>query len=352
MAQLNVEIRPVRPEDASDLYEIAMQRGVAQKMLFVPSMESSETEERVDLEDARRHWLAAVVDEHVIGAAILTQYGNPRLIHSGRVGLMVHQDFWGQGIGTRLMAAILDIADNWLGLKRVELGVFTDNRPALHLYEKLGFEREGVKRRAAFGAGQWQDEIMMARLRGVPEQREQQPAAMPAAPPPGGRIPNLRVRPPHPTDMEALYAIFRHPDVARTTLQLPSQGPWYTRKRLLEPPPGMHRLVAVSERQVIGMATLLPHGRARQAHSAGLGMSVHPDYWGRGVGSALMAAIVDLADNWLNLHRIELEVNTDNPAGVHLYKKFGFEIEGTYRFHAYGGGRWADSYFMGRLGGI
>lgn len=352
MAQLDVEIRPVRPDDAPDLYEIAMQPAVARSMLFVPSMEFSETEQRVNQEDPLRHYLAAVVDERAVGAVILAQHGNPRLAHGGRVGLMVHPDYWGHGIGTQLMVAVLDIADNWLGLKRVELGVFTDNGAAIHLYKKLGFEREGVKRRAAFGEGAWQDEIIMARLRAVPAQRAPEPAAVPPPPPRAGRLPNLRIRPPHPVDMEALYAIFRHPGVARTTLQLPSQALWLTRKRLLDPPPGIHRLVAVNAGEVVGIASLIPHARLRQAHSAGLGMSVHPDHWGRGVGSALMAAIVDLAVNWLNLRRIELEVNIDNPAGVRLYEKFGFEIEGTYRFHAYGGGRWADSYFMAWLGGI
>jgi L-phenylalanine/L-methionine N-acetyltransferase len=352
MAQPDLEIRPVRPEDARDLYEIAMQPAVARSMLFVPSMEFSETEKRVNLEDPLRHYLAAVVEGRVAGAVILTQHGNPRLTHSGRIGLMVHPRFWGQGIGTKLMTASLDIADAWLGLKRVELGVFPDNSPAIHIYEKLGFKREGVKRRTAFGEGGWQDELIMARLRNVPSQPAAQLAPTTPRPTRGNRIPDLRIRPPHPVDLEGLYAIFRHPDVARTTLQLPSQALWLTRKRLLDPPEGIYRFVAATGTQVIGIATLMRLRRPREAHSAGLGMSVHPDYWGRGVGNALMAALVDLADNWLNLRRIELEVNVDNPAGVRLYEKFGFEIEGTYRFHAYGGGRWVDSYFMGRLGGI
>jgi L-phenylalanine/L-methionine N-acetyltransferase len=78
-------------------------------------------------------------------------------------------------------------------------------------------------------------------------------------------------------------------------------------------------------------------------------MMVHPDFWGAGIGTALMREIIDLADNWLNLKRVELDVNTDNPAGLRLYEKFGFAIEGTRRMHIYGDGRWADSHFMARI---
>jgi putative acetyltransferase len=62
-----------------------------------------------------------------------------------------------------------------------------------------------------------------------------------------------------------------------------------------------------------------------------------------------MGALVKLADDWLQLTRVELEVNTDNPAAIRLYEKFGFVIEGTHKLHAYGDGRMAESHFMARL---
>jgi putative acetyltransferase len=62
-----------------------------------------------------------------------------------------------------------------------------------------------------------------------------------------------------------------------------------------------------------------------------------------------MAAAVDLADNWLNLTRLELEVYADNEAGIHLYERFGFVVEGTMRQHAFRDGVYVDSIMMGRL---
>ncbi len=78
-------------------------------------------------------------------------------------------------------------------------------------------------------------------------------------------------------------------------------------------------------------------------------MAVRDDWQGKGVGTALMEAVLDLADNWLNLTRIELSVYTDNAAGDALYKKFGFEIEGTHRRYAFRNGEYTDAYSMARI---
>jgi L-phenylalanine/L-methionine N-acetyltransferase len=78
-------------------------------------------------------------------------------------------------------------------------------------------------------------------------------------------------------------------------------------------------------------------------------MAVRDDWQGRGIGTALMEVALDLADNWLNLTRMELSVYTDNAAAVALYKKFGFEIEGTHRRYAFRNGEYADAYTMARI---
>ena len=64
---------------------------------------------------------------------------------------------------------------------------------------------------------------------------------------------------------------------------------------------------------------------------------------GRVVGS------INLAENWLNIQRIKLQVYADNEPGISLYEKFRFEIEGTHRNHAFRDGLYVDSYTMARL---
>ena len=86
--------------------------------------------------------------------------------HAGEIEhLMVHDQFQGRGIGRQLMEALLDIADNYLGLVRVELLVYTDNDSAVRLYERLGFAHEGIKRKCARRQGCLIDALMMARIR-------------------------------------------------------------------------------------------------------------------------------------------------------------------------------------------
>ena len=77
-------------------------------------------------------------------------------------------------------------------------------------------------------------------------------------------------------------------------------------------------------------------------------MSVHDDFHGRGIGSAVMAALIDVADNWLNLRRLELTVYVDNEPALRLYRKFDFEIEGTRRGDVFRDGRFVDSFAMAR----
>jgi putative acetyltransferase len=88
----------------------------------------------------------------------------PRRRHVGDVGMMVRDDWQGKGIGTALMQAIVDLADKWLNLARLELGVFPDNAPAIRLYKKFGFQVEGTQVAYAFRDGQYVDTLMMARV--------------------------------------------------------------------------------------------------------------------------------------------------------------------------------------------
>ena len=133
------------------------------------------------------------------------------------------------------------------------------------------------------------------------------------------------------------------------TLQLPIPSADMWRKRLAEPPEGAFSLLACVENEVIGHLGLftLPNN-PRRRHVGQIGMAVRDDWQGKGVGTALMQAAVDLADKWLNLRRLELEVYIDNGPAFRLYEKFGFTIEGTLVDYAFRDGHYVDTYMMAR----
>ena len=159
----------------------------------------------------------------------------------------------------------------------------------------------------------------------------------------------ITIRHTEPDDYEALHAIMTQPRAAAGTMQLPLASKESWRKRLSEPRDGAYSIVACVDGQVIGQAGMTVEQRPRRRHTASLGMAVHDEWQGRGVGSALMSALVDLADNWIDVQRIELTVYADNAAAVHLYEKFGFAIEGTLRRYAFRNGVYVDAYYMARL---
>ena len=164
-------IRPARPEDAEDINAIRRMPGVIENVLGMPSEKLSRSRDYLsNLRDNDHVFVACVTNkegrEQAVGTAGLS-VGMNRTRHKGGLGIMVHRDYQRMGIGTALMGAVLDVADNWLKLVRVELDVYTDNAHAIALYEKLGFEIEGTKRMDAIRGGKYVDSYLMARIRNI-----------------------------------------------------------------------------------------------------------------------------------------------------------------------------------------
>lgn len=149
-------------------------------------------------------------------------------------------------------------------------------------------------------------------------------------------------------DWEDVAVLFLAPNCRWGTARMPYQSRDDIKHKLVNPPVGMRRLVAIVDEKVVGFVNLQTFRDCR-AHVGSIGIFVHDDYQNRGIGSQLMAAIIDLAENWLNLKRIELIVNTDNPSAIHLYEKFGFEIEGTLKKDAFRDGAYIDAYTMAKV---
>lgn len=163
----------------------------------------------------------------------------------------------------------------------------------------------------------------------------------------------ILIRRPRADDAAAMVAIMGDLGVLSGLLQVPYPTEAMWRKRIDEMATGAStaELFIVAERggEVVGNAGAHPLLPVRRRHAAGIGMAVAKHAQGQGVGTALMRALVDWADRWAQLLRLELTVYTDNAAALALYRKFGFEIEGTHRAYAIRDGVYVDALAMARL---
>lgn len=109
-------IRPVRIEDASAINEMRRMDGVRENTLGIFSERITRSEDFIRGLTENEHLLVAEVKEaevrKVVGMVGLHVGRNPRLRHSASVGIMVHADYQGKGIGTALLKKVIDLADN------------------------------------------------------------------------------------------------------------------------------------------------------------------------------------------------------------------------------------------------
>jgi ribosomal protein S18 acetylase RimI-like enzyme len=99
----------------------------------------------------------------VVGWCDVLPKSGPVHAHVGVLGVALLPEFRGQGLGGRLLRQTLDAARTF-GLHRIELTVRQDNRSAIALYRKIGFEIEGLMRDAIKVDDVCENVVLMALL--------------------------------------------------------------------------------------------------------------------------------------------------------------------------------------------
>jgi putative acetyltransferase len=161
--------------------------------------------------------------------------------------------------------------------------------------------------------------------------------------------PAITIRRAEPEDYAAVQAIYAMPRAQAGTLQLPFPSLDLWRQRMQAVDPNAHVLLACAGGQVVGQLGLYVAANPRRRHVGEIGMGIRDDWQGKGVGTALLGAAIDLADRWLQLRRLELQVYADNAAGIALYTRHGFVEEGRHRDYAFRDGAFVDALSLARL---
>jgi putative acetyltransferase len=129
-----------------------------------PPWEQSQAFYRSVLATGFPHFVAVDGSGKVVGwCDVSPVFGHSRA-HIGVLGIALLPEARGRGLGAKLLQAAID--RSWArGLTRIELSVRADNPKAKALYERFGFEHEGLLRRASLIDGIYHDAHAMALLR-------------------------------------------------------------------------------------------------------------------------------------------------------------------------------------------
>lgn len=160
-------IRSYHPADGVDLVRYANNPNVAANLRerFPHPYTHEAAGEWLDValhQDPESNFVIATEDE-LIGTIGL-RLGEDVYRHSAEIGYWLGEPFWGRGIASRAVAAMVDWGFENFNLLRIHACVFSENPASMRVLEKAGFEREATMRRAVVKNGRVMDQVLFARL--------------------------------------------------------------------------------------------------------------------------------------------------------------------------------------------
>ena len=338
-------IRPLEATDAPRLHALLTRPDVAPAAGTTPYDPPALTAERLQPAGGGSvHRFGAFVGEDLLGYVALTPSRYARAHHVARLTLVTTG-----GSGAALLAAVTDLAWKWLGLDRLEVEVSAAAGETLDALEAAGFVQEFRKVAHRREHGVLIDALGWAIFR--PGWRRPAPTGQaPPWPPRAASPAQLHLRVATAADAVGWADHLRRPEVRWGTLQVPSVTADLYRDRFAEKKDRGVGFVLAAEidGELIGSAGVHPFPFP-SVDVAGIGMGVSGAWQGRGVGKALLRALIDGA-SWLGVRRLELEVYPDNHRAVALYRTHGFVTEGVRVAAAWREGDMVDSRVLGRVG--
>lgn len=162
-----INLRPIVEADAQSMFD-----GFSDK----EGMRLTGTKRTFTLEGTKK-WCAGLFDANdrvdyaitlkddptYIGEVVLNSIKTEERSANFRIAL-AHQKYFNKGYGSEAMTLILRHGFETLGLHRIQLDVYDFNPRAQHVYEKIGFVKEGILRDDLIWEGKYHDSIIMSML--------------------------------------------------------------------------------------------------------------------------------------------------------------------------------------------
>ncbi|MEQ6377017.1 GNAT family N-acetyltransferase [Bacillaceae bacterium S4-13-56] len=164
-------LRSAKPKDAASILKhsrkVMMNTDflltTAEEMNYVPLKKEKEWIKSI-LYHPNKLAIIAEIDEGIIGFLDFHGGHQLRTVHQGEFGMSVDENFRGEGIGRSLVSTMIDWATAHPILEKINLEVFHNNIPAIHLYKSIGFEEEGRRKKQVKIEDEYFDLISMAKF--------------------------------------------------------------------------------------------------------------------------------------------------------------------------------------------
>ena len=163
-----VVLRTPKWEDLDDLLELV--NSLVDEKAEIARTEKYSREEEIDwlskalsrLEKGETFYLVGEVGGKIVAVSEISKRGGYEK-HVGVIGIAIRNGFRDLGIGTEIMKTLVEQAQK-IGLKVLTLSAFATNKPAIHVYEKVGFAQTGTIPKKHFKEGKYVDEIIMTKM--------------------------------------------------------------------------------------------------------------------------------------------------------------------------------------------
>ena len=145
-----IVLRNARPEDSADLIKYLKTTSAETPYLIRDPEEITITEEKernfiqAKIDAERELMLVAFIDgKHIGNCSLMSIAPYRRYSHRCDVAIALYKEYCGCGIGKTMLQTVLDVAKN-IGYEQAELEVMAENKNAIAMYEKLGFQKFGT----------------------------------------------------------------------------------------------------------------------------------------------------------------------------------------------------------------
>lgn len=167
----NIILRPVEDRDSQLVYKWFNDEEVVRGLVDVRAQMSLREaydwcERAARRSDKSIKWMIEIKDKPDIAVGFTGLYNIDFTNRNAESAILIgDRSYWGRGIGYESLKLEIDFSFRYLGLELIYAFILQSNKASIKLYEKLGFEKEGVLKKRIYRDNKWNNLILLSLLK-------------------------------------------------------------------------------------------------------------------------------------------------------------------------------------------